>query len=368
LAPVGFYIHVPFCRARCAYCDFVSFAGQDVLLDRYVADLCEEIRLQALLAPLPPSVSTVFFGGGTPSLLESHHVEQILKTVRTHFSLDQGTEITFEANPESVTPSKASGWRMAGVNRLSLGLQAWDDALLRTLGRLHTVEIFRRAYAIARKAGFENVNVDLLYGLPGQTSASWQETLGSTVALHPDHVSLYALTIERHTPLATQGLEVDDDLQAEMYDSARSFLGGSGYRHYEISNFCRPGMECRHNLIYWRQQDYFGVGVGAVGCVNGRRWENHRTLEAYHTDLKEGRLPRDREEKLGPAERRFEHLMLGLRLREGMEWASDTPGEWLEHRSRLAARGLLEEVRPGTWRIPDHAVLLTNQALLPFVP
>jgi oxygen-independent coproporphyrinogen-3 oxidase len=377
----GLYIHIPFCHARCGYCDFVTFTGKEDRIDQYVEDLCKEIRLysgelaseqaaseehRSPLAARGSLISTVFFGGGTPSLLEPRHVSQILETVRSHFALDPNAEITMEANPESIALLKAQGWKEAGVNRMSIGLQAFDDNLLRAADRLHTVADFLAAFDAARQAGFQNLNIDLIYGLPGQTLESWRETLKKSVAMKPEHLSLYALKVEEHTPFHVQGAIVDDDLQADMYEWSRIYLKEAGYPQYEISNFARPDFECHHNLIYWRQQDYLGLGVGAVGCVAGQRWENHKNLLDYTRDLSRGKLPRAATEMLDDRTRRFERLMLGLRLREGLLWGEEANEVWRTHRATLAARELLEEIHPGHWRIPDSAVAVTNQILLPF--
>ena len=197
---------------------------------------------------------------------------------------------------------------------------------------------------------------------------SWQNTVCSAAALGPEHLSLYSLTVEEHTPFAAAGVTVDNDLQGDMYAWARSYLRDQGFDQYEVSNFARQGLACRHNLIYWRQQDYLGLGVGAVGCVGDQRWTNQKTLDAYQKDIEAGRLPRLSTETLDSAARKFESLMLGLRLREGFDWGEEENPEWKAQRSALRARGLLEEVAPGRWRIPDAFVPLTNQVLLPFVP
>jgi len=365
---IGLYLHVPFCHARCGYCDFVTFTGKEERIDEYVNDLCAEIALYGRQSPETHiEIPTIFFGGGTPSLLDPTHLRVILDSVRKHFSLVPGAEITLEANPESVTREKADGWRMAGVNRISLGLQAFDDALLKKMDRLHDVRQFVEAYGGVRTAGFTNVSVDLIYGFAEQTLDDWQKTLKETVRLQPEHLSLYALKIEEHTPFAARGYKINDDHEAEMYEWARGYLKSEGYDHYEISNFSRPGKECRHNLIYWRQEDYLGLGVGAVGCVEGLRWENHKNLNDYHRDIAKGVLPRISTETLDAKTRRFERLMLGLRLRGGLQWEEDNP-EWLAQRASLASRGLLEEIKPGLWRIPESAVAVTNQILLPFLP
>jgi oxygen-independent coproporphyrinogen-3 oxidase len=361
--PFGLYIHIPFCHARCGYCDFVTFTGKEDQREAYVSALCKEIELYA---PTQRTISTVFFGGGTPSVLEPAHMTSIFASLRRHFSIDPDAEITLEANPESITPEKLTAWKGAGINRLSIGLQAYDDTLLKAMGRLHTVKQFDVAYSSIREAGFANLNIDLIYGFPGQTVECWKETLEAAASLQPEHLSLYALTIEEHTPYGASGVEIDEDLQAEMYSQARFYLPEQGYGQYEVSNFSRQGKECRHNLIYWRGQDYLGLGVGAVGCVGGLRWENQKNLGPYYKDIASGRLPRQKQEILDDKTRKFERLMLGLRLREGFAWQETDP-VWLEERARLGSRGYLEEIRPDTWRIADAYVPLTNQILLPFL-
>lgn len=365
---VGLYLHIPFCHARCGYCDFTTFTGQDHQIDRYVDALIREFSLYRHPTSLRPHIPTVFFGGGTPSLLEPKQVRRILDAIGGVFELSADAEVTMEANPESLTREKAGGWRTAGVNRLSIGLQAFDDALLRRMDRLHTVEDFLCAYAQARQAGFDNLSVDLIYGFPGQSPMDWERTVDATLDLHPDHVSLYALAVEEHTPFHARGLTVDPDVQAGMYEWARQALAARGYDQYEISNFARPGMACRHNLIYWRQGDYLGFGVGAVGCVGGRRWKNINTLSGYFNAIDSRSLPVQSEEHLEAKTMQFERLMLGLRLREGLLWEGFWDAEWKAHRAALQSRRLLEEIAPGRWRIPDHAVALTNQVLLPFAP
>jgi oxygen-independent coproporphyrinogen-3 oxidase len=235
------------------------------------------------------------------------------------------------------------------------------------MGRLHSVAQFEQAFGAARRAGFPNVNIDLIYGFPSQTLDGWQSTLLKTLALEPEHLSLYALAVEEHTPFAAEGAKVDPDLQAAMYAAARELLPADEYRQYEISNFALAGRRCEHNLVYWRGDNYLGLGVGAVGCVQGLRWENHKNLGPYFKAVAAGQLPRQSEEQLSPETQKFERLMLGLRLREGFFW-QETDARWLEERSRLASLGWLEETGPDTWRIPDRFVPLTNQVLLPFLP
>jgi oxygen-independent coproporphyrinogen III oxidase len=394
----GLYLHVPFCKARCGYCDFTTFTGQESQIDRYVDALCDEIRLYVgagpcacpksdsdsspesnLIAggrgdpPLRLNISTVFFGGGTPSLLEPSQVQTVLDAIRHSFDLAPDAEITLEANPESLTREKADGWRAAGVNRLSIGLQAFDNTLLKKMDRLHTVEAFLSAFQNARQAGFDNLSIDLIYGFSGQSLEDWKQTVKATLDIEPEHLSLYALAVEEHTPFKAQGHQINNDQQGDMYEWARTAVAARGFEQYEISNFAKPGRACRHNLIYWRQQDYLGFGVGAVGsigpvgCEDGIRWQNEKSLGGYFKTIEDKRLPRISEERLDEKTRQFERLMLGLRLREGLAWDSSWNPTWQTHRTALVTRHLLEEVRPGFWRIPDHAVALTNQVLMPFI-
>jgi oxygen-independent coproporphyrinogen III oxidase len=384
-SPTGLYLHIPFCHARCGYCDFVTFTGKEDRIDQYVSDLCKEITMASSPAVVgggqtldkvgPPPVAvggdvskitTIFFGGGTPSLLSPAHVQKILDSARENFDISKDAEISLEANPESVTFDKALGWRNAGVNRLSIGLQAYDDRLLKAADRLHSVREFEDAFHACREAGFENINVDLIYGLPKQSFEDWKNTIQRTLSLRPEHLSMYALKVEEHTPFHAAGISINDDLQAEMYEWARTALVENAYAHYEISNFALPGKECRHNLIYWRQDNYLGLGVGAVGCMNAVRWENHKNLADYGKDISNGKLPRVSEEILSFETQRFERLMLGLRLREGLLWDERDP-VYLAERDELRKKNLLEHTAQGLWRIPDAAILLTNQVLQPFL-
>ena len=363
--PLALYLHIPFCHARCGYCDFVTFTGKEDRIDAYILQLLKEAELYHERAG-ERSIHTLFLGGGTPSILEPAQTHRLFEGLRHSFIVEPHAEVTLEANPESVTPEKAKAWREAGINRISIGLQTMDDALLKRIERLHTAQEFKNAYATLRESGFSNLSIDLIYGLPGQTLAGWQDTLRATLALKPEHLSLYALAVEPHTPFAAAGIRTDSDEQAALYAWAREFLSNSGYPQYEISNFARPGCECRHNLVYWRQQDYLGLGIGAVGCVDGRRWENVKTLDAYEKLLAANARPRATEEILDEKTRKFERLMLGLRLREGFVWGEESDPAWSRERDRLAAEGLLEQIA-GRWRIAEAAVPLTNQVLLPFV-
>jgi oxygen-independent coproporphyrinogen-3 oxidase len=284
-AKYSLYLHIPFCTHRCAYCDFNTYAGQERLIPAYVEALCEEIRIVAANAGERLPVHTIFFGGGTPSLLTPKQFERILLTIEEFFELSD-LESSMEANPGTVTPASLLGLRRAGINRISFGVQSFNSLELRQLERIHDPFDVLEAVRWARQAGFNNLNLDLIYGLPNQPLSSWQESLQRAVALNPEHLSLYALTIEHGTPYgrwAKRGLLSipDPDLAADMYEYASEFLEGQGYQQYEISNWSKPGFQCRHNLQYWRNLPYLGFGAGAHGCSNETRISNALHINTY---------------------------------------------------------------------------------------
>ena len=279
-AALSLYLHVPFCSLKCSYCDFNSYAKLDDLVPDFVDALCTELALWAPIVRGRP-VETVFFGGGTPSLLPLPHIERILATLRKHYALADGSEITLEANPGTADRDFFAGILAAGVNRLSIGFQSLHDDELVALDRIHSAAEAVQCYHWARDAGFHRINVDLIYGLPGQPVASWQETVERAVELAPDHVSAYALTVEDGTKLAydvEHGTVPPPDsyLQAEMYEWAGQRPSEAGYQQYEISNWSRPGEECRHNLVYWRNGEWLALGPGAHS-----HWGGHRFADVY---------------------------------------------------------------------------------------
>ena len=264
---MGLYIHVPFCKTKCPYCDFNTYQGIESQMGSYLEAVTGEIRLWGR-SLAHPQVRTVFFGGGTPSYLPNGDIAAILEAANDAFVIASDAEVTIEANPGDLNAEACRGLLRQGVNRLSIGVQSLDNGLLQLLGRRHSADGAIEAFQTARSAGFNNVNLDLMYGLPNQSLDQWEDTIARLAALSPEHISLYALTLEEGTPMrlwADQGKipEPDPDLAADMYDMARRVLAESGYRHYEISNWAQPGQESRHNLIYWRNEPYLGVGPGA---------------------------------------------------------------------------------------------------------
>ena len=315
--PLGIYIHIPFCRSKCQYCDFYSLADTDrKLMDRYLKALCTHIKETGALAP-GYRVDTVYFGGGTPSFFGADALGAVLTAVRQNFDVSPRAEITFEANPDSVTPRLLHKLKSEGFNRVSLGIQTDDNALLQQLGRPHTFEDAEQAVKRIRRAGFRNLSVDLMYGLPGQTVESFKETLRAVIDLSPEHISVYGLILEEGTPLYEKQSTLSfpsEDSEYEMYLLADRHLSRAGYSHYEISNYSRAGKESRHNLKYWRCEEYIGVGVSAHSYLDGYRFGRTQSLTEYLRGNREY-LNKEYIDRDGEA---LEKIMLGLRLREGI--------------------------------------------------
>src|SRR5712691_4174149 len=317
----GLYVHIPFCPQRCPYCAFTILTGHTTLYDRYVEAVCAELRSWQNLAPKGP-FQTVFFGGGTPSILEPAQIRRILDTAAATFGIAADAEITIEANPTTAEAEKFSDFHASGVNRLSLGAQSFNDADLKTLGRWHSAADAEAAYATARQAGFTNVNIDVIFSIPGAPRQHWQETVHTLLALAPEHISTYALTIEEGTRFARRHYQgrlepVSEDDDAWAYAWAIETLAAAGYEHYEVSNFARPGYRSRHNWGYWHGADYLGVGVSAHSLLDGQRHWNRRALQAYLTAIEAGRTPHEGSECLDLVTARHERLWLQLRTCEG---------------------------------------------------
>ncbi|HET9870042.1 MAG TPA: radical SAM family heme chaperone HemW [bacterium] len=361
------YLHVPFCASICAYCDFTSFAGRESKTGLYVRALAREIEGSDLAGPL----GTVYFGGGTPSLLSPDELGTVLGALRGKAGMAPGAEVSLEANPETASLEKFRAYRELGVNRLSFGAQASQNPVLRRLGRGHDWARVERAFNQAREAGFDNLNLDLMIGLPGQTRGDFEATLRQAAALSPDHLSVYALQVEEGTPLSRQvaeGLALpSEDEVADEYAFAQGFLAERGLDQYEVSNFAREGKACRHNWNVWRGEDYWGFGLSAVGTVRGVRHSHDEDLEAYLRTADAG-TPRVTRETLTPAERHFERLMLGLRTREGvgrddLEGYARAQGLAAGERFRqFQDRGWLEEAE-GRFRVTSRGYFVLNGLL-----
>ena len=390
---LALYVHIPFCQAKCPYCDFNSYAGLEGLMAPYVDALIAEMVLWR--EPTRDArVTTIFFGGGTPSFLPLAETERIFAALRRSFHLTPAAEITVEANPGSADSARLDGLRRIGFNRLSLGVQSFQDDELRLLGRVHSAAEAREAYRGARRAGFENVNLDLIYGLPGQPLAAWQRTLTEAIALRPEHLSLYALTVEEGTPLAADVAigrlpTPDPDLAADMYLWAGEALAAAGYEHYEISNWGLPGHRCRHNLVYWRNQPYLGLGAGAHSCLDGYRFAAVRDPRAYIGEVAAagapppgGGLPSflaglthlESVVRVTDARAMAETAILGLRLVEGLSLSGFRRRFGVGFLSvyspavaELTDLGLMERA-DGRLRLTAKGRLLGNEAFERFLP
>ncbi len=284
---LGLYIHIPFCVKKCSYCDFVSFEGCDDRLQReYVAELVKEIRRWGLLYEKRFQIDTIFFGGGTPSLMDERLICEIIASIRESFPVESDTEITLEANPGTLKARKLEAYRAAGINRLSIGVQSLDDGMLKNLGRIHSVDEFLKNYTLARKYEFNNINIDLMFAIPGHSLEIWADTLRKALELAPEHISFYSLQIEENTRFYTmlksgEIQQISDVLDREMYHMAIEALNAAGYTHYEISNACKQGYECRHNLKYWSMENYLGLGLGAHSYIDGLRFSMTQDLQSY---------------------------------------------------------------------------------------
>ena len=392
---LGLYVHVPFCKTKCPYCDFNTYQGIESQMGSYLEAATSELRLWGQSLEHPP-VRTVFFGGGTPSYLPDGDIAAILEAAANAFAIDSGAEITIEANPGDLTTRACHGLLRQGVNRLSIGVQSLDNGLLQMLGRRHSASGAIEAFQTARDAGFGNVNLDLMYGLPHQSLAQWEDTIGRLAALSPEHISLYALTLEEGTPMkvwADQGKipEPDPDLAADMYALARRVLASKGYHHYEISNWAQPGRESQHNLIYWRNEAYLGVGPGAHSRLGAYRFwsvlapRDYASRAAQWQQASPGRWEAFGEPELREARTvdGWEHIdadtvcaetmFLGLRLLDGLDLpdASAAAGEDLAARyhaeiGELLTLGLLRREND-TLRLDESAYLIANQVFTRFL-
>lgn len=312
---LGLYIHIPFCVAKCKYCGFTSFADVDETKHReYVDKLIEEIKKYGNQYRNSYKVDTVFIGGGTPSILEPYLIEKIMVAIYENFELDIDTEITMEANPKTLTREKLLTYKKVGVNRLSIGVQSFDDIMLKNLGRIHTADDFRENFALARECGFDNINIDLMFAIPNHTLEIWENTLEQAIDIGPEHISFYSLQIEEGTPFFEmfKNGEIDqipDDVDRQMYHLAIKKLKEAGYQHYEISNCAKAGYQCRHNLKYWSMEDYLGIGLDAHSYIQGSR---------FFTGFDADELLQKERHINSPEDNMSEYVFTGLRKTQGI--------------------------------------------------
>ncbi|WP_418472564.1 radical SAM family heme chaperone HemW [Eubacterium sp.] len=376
------YLHIPFCERKCAYCDFLSAPADLPVRISYIKKLQEEIAYYGSEFE-EYQVSSIFLGGGTPTILEGYQLAAILETVKKYFRLVADAEITVECNPGTLTAGKAEKLVQAGFNRLSMGLQSADDRELQLLGRIHNFAQFLESYDLARKAGFENINVDLMSALPGQTLKSWQNTLQKVTALRPEHISAYSLIIEEGTPFYERFAEderireegghprllPEEAIERQMYELTQCFLHTKGYERYEISNYAKPGSECRHNCGYWTRKDYLGLGLGASSLVGHQRFQNTSDLKEYL----EQEYHHIHTETLDKKSEMEEFMFLGLRLMAGISrqqfektfqvTLDSVYGEVLR---KLKSEQLIEEVA-GYVRLTEYGIDVSNYVLSEFL-
>lgn len=365
------YIHIPFCVKKCLYCDFLSAPAGKEQQEEYVEGLCRQIRTYGELAKAYHIVS-IFIGGGTPSILKGEQITGILEAVYDTFAVDAGAEITIEMNPGTVTEEKLKAYKKGGISRLSIGLQSAKNEELKTLGRIHTFEEFLNTYRLARETGFDNINIDLMSAIPGQTPKGWEETLRKTAKLRPEHISAYSLIIEEGTPFyerygdrgtnigESQGEGIKElpgeEEERQMYWQTKEILGEYGYHRYEISNYALPGYECRHNLGYWNRAEYLGIGTGAASLIDHRRWNY-------------GEEPK----KLIRKEEMEECMFLGLRKTEGVskerfaaEFGCSMESVYKEVLKKMCKLGLMEDTG-GFVRLTDRGIDVSNGVMCEFL-
>ena len=369
--PLGIYVHIPFCASKCEYCDFYSLRDQpESVMDSYLDVVCRHIQETGALAP-EYVVDTVYFGGGTPTHFGAEGLAEILTQIRRSFDVSDSAEITFEANPESVTDALLKRLRAEGFNRVSLGIQCDDDEILARIGRPHTYEQAVNAYDRIRHFGFQNVSVDLIYGLPGQSLGAWQQTLENVLTLHPEHISCYGLKVEEGTPL--YGYQAyadlaDDDTQADMYLSAVEILKEHGYRQYEISNFARRGKVSRHNLKYWMGMEYIGFGPDASSDFAGKRYSYVRSLPEYIAGIRNGGQIIRELNQIPTRERAGEYVMMRLRTigginRQEYESAFLLPFDPLEKLLQMNEQHGLARFENGRWHLTPRGFLVSNSII-----
>ncbi len=368
------YIHIPFCVKKCKYCDFLSAPCDVELRGKYVESLCRKIRSYQELAKAYHVVS-IFIGGGTPSVLDGCQTEEIFRAIKETFEIDADAEITTELNPGTVTEEKLKTYYEVGINRISIGLQTVNDQELRLLGRIHSYKDFLDTYKMARKVGFQNINVDLISAIPGQTVESWSETLRTVAELNPEHISAYSLIIEEGTPFFEiygedrEGLPNEDD-ERTMYQNTQTILKEYGYHRYEISNYAKEGYECQHNLGYWNRREYLGIGIGAASLLNNERWNEMSDLEDYIQKDEPGKMEF---EKLDETAQMEEFMFLGLRKIEGV--SSKTFAQcfgksfyevYEEEIGKLVRQGLLEQIEEYL-RLTEKGIDISNYVMSEFI-
>ena len=374
---IGLYVHIPYCRQKCSYCDFNSYASMEGTVPEYFNALNNEISSYSdMLQGF--TVKTVFMGGGTPSYVDSKYIHQLMSSLNRHMNIEGDAEISIETNPGTLTEKKLSVYREAGINRLSIGLQAWQNSLLKYLGRINNIEDFITNYKLALKAGFNNINVDLIFGIPGQSIKDWTDTIDNISQLDITHLSCYSLKIEEGTPFGLQ-LEkgklkaVEDELDREMYWLAIEKLRNNGFKQYEISNFAREGYECRHNLVYWNAEEYVGFGAGAHSYFNKKRFNNVGDIHRYSSLINNNESTIENVQAIDEQDSMSEYMILRLRLVEGVlskdfeqRFGVALSTKYSKQIERLVSSGLAD-FNGNKLRLTQKGLDLANQAFVEFI-
>lgn len=370
--PLELYVHIPFCVRKCQYCDFLSGPSDEETKDRYIEALLKEIRAAEHTEDY--EIVSVFIGGGTPSALKAEAIASIMRTLQEKFFFCEDAEVTIEANPGTVDLEKLTIYRNVGINRLSLGLQSTDAEELKLLGRIHSYEEFLKSYEWAREAGFSNINIDLMFAIPGQTGEAWRQHLYQVAELNPEHISAYSLIIEEGTPFAEQNLDLpDEDTEYQMYEDTAEILERYGYRQYEISNYAKQGYMCRHNAGYWQRLEYLGFGLGASSLYGGMRFSNTHQMQEYLTDSRKPEQIRKDVTVLSRNEQIEEFMFLGLRMTEGISEKKfeenfnvrlmDIYGDILQ---KYEETGFMEHIET-KWRLTHKGIHVSNHILADFL-
>lgn len=369
---MGLYIHIPFCRKKCAYCDFLSWRDSKENQSAYVQALLREIE-GIRKEEKRREISGIFIGGGTPSILEGRQIEQIMAALYKSFSILKEAEISIEINPKTVDEEKLLSYKRAGINRLSFGLQSTIEEELKIMGRIHSYEDFEKNYFLARRAGFTNINVDLMMAVPKQTKKSWEQSLKRVAALAPEHISAYSLIIEEGTPFYDMDYDFPEETERQMYEETKEYLGAYGYGRYEISNYSKAGYECRHNIGYWQRDEYLGLGLGSSSLFEEVRWKNTDDFSDYIKNSAKPDRIRGQQEYLSLAAQMEETFFLGLRMSRGVSKSAffekfhRSPQEaYREQIEKMKGEGLLQEEGDFLY-LTERGISLSNYVMAEFL-
>lgn len=367
---VGIYIHIPFCMKKCFYCDFVSYANNEDMIEKYIKALEKEIKIKAEENKLL-KINTIYIGGGTPSFIESKHIVYIINAIKESFNIKENAEITIEVNPGTVTKNKLEDYIKCGINRISIGLQTTNNELLKQIGRIHTYEQFLETYNLIRMVGFNNINVDLMLALPNQTIKDLEDSLNKVIMLKPEHISVYSLILEEKTKLydlvESGKLELlDENIEREMYWKVKNVLEQNGYKHYEISNFAKQGYESKHNLNCWNQEEYLGIGLAAHSYLHSKRYSNTENLEKYIKTLLEKEGTKNDivtiHEEQTLEDKQKEYMLLGLRKIEGIK-ISDFKNKFVQNPIYVCRKELDKLVKEDLIQVEENNIKLTKKGL-----